>query len=213
MSSPERIEAAAERSGVVREALALACQTHAGQARQTGAGETPFIDHPLAVAERLAAAGRPDEVVAAALLHDTVEHGEVEPAELRERFGAQVAAIVAALTEDAGIESYKERKDELRDRVAAAGGAARDVYAADKLANVAVLREAYGAVGEEVDSRLPVPLERKLRTWERDLEMLAGRPTDGATDGSPGEPLVEQLAAELEALREQRAGLARLGLN
>lgn len=204
MACPERIEAAAERSGVVREALALAYQAHAGQARQTGAGETPFIDHPLAVAERIAATGGPDEVLAAALLHDAVEHGDLTPAQMRERFGAEVAAIVVALTEDAAIESYKERKDELRDRVAAAGGPARDVYAADKLANVVVLREAYDAVGEEVDSRLPVPLERKLRTWERDLEMLAG----GSADGSPG-LLVEALAAELDALREQRARVTR----
>ena len=77
--SSSRIDSKAERSALVRGALSVARRAHAGQFRQTGCDEIPFIDHPLAVAELLAEHGYPDEVLAAGLLHDVAEHAEVEP--------------------------------------------------------------------------------------------------------------------------------------
>lgn len=196
--APARVNAAVERSALVRAALELARRAHAGQVRRTGNGEMPFIEHPLAVAERLAEHGYPDEALAAALLHDTIENSDMELDELRERFGDAVAGLVDALTEDAAIESYKDRKDEHRNRVARAEPPARAIFATDKLVNVEALRGAYAVRGEEVDRELHVPLDTKLRTWELDLEMLAGE--------EPGLDLVKRLAEELEALRRDRAG-------
>lgn len=197
MSFSSRIDSMAERSALVRGALSVARRAHAGQVRQTGSIETPFVEHPLAVAERLAEDGYPDPVLAAALLHDVVEHAEVEPAELRERFGDEVAGLVEALTEDAAIPSYEERKREHRDRVAAAGADARAIFAADKTANVVVLREAYALEGESVDGDLPVPLDLKILIWEFDLEMLFSE--------SPGVVMVDRFADEMVALWGQRA--------
>lgn len=193
-----RLDAATERSSLVRAARSLARQAHAGQIRRTGNGELPFIEHPLAVAELLAEHGCPDEVLAAALLHDVVEKGGMEVGELRERFGDVVASLVDALTEDGAIESYAERKDEHRVRVAGAGHGARAIFAADKLVNMGVLRDAYAVRGEDVDGELRVPLDTKLHTWERDLKMLA--------EQDPALPLVERLADELAGLRRERPG-------
>lgn len=192
-----RIDSAVERSALVRGALSVARRAHAGQLRHTGSEEIPFIDHPLAVAGRLAVDGYPDEVLAAALLHDVVEHAAVEPAELRERFGEQVAGLVATLTEEAAIDPYEDRKHEHRVRVAAARPAARAIFAADKTANVSVLREAYTVEGEDVDADLPVSLDRKILVWEYDLEMLFER--------SPGVALVDRFADEMVGLWGQRA--------
>ncbi|HEX8958790.1 MAG TPA: HD domain-containing protein [Solirubrobacterales bacterium] len=191
------LTAAIERSSVVREALSAARRAHAGQVRSAGNGEMPFIEHPLAVAERLAENGCPDEVLAAALLHDVVEKGGMGLSELRERFGDAVAGLVDALTEDAAIFSYEERKDEHRDRVARAGRQAQAIFAADKLVNVDALRDAYAVRGEAVDRELQVPLDTKLRTWERDLKMLAAEES--------GPPLVSRLADELAGLRRERS--------
>ncbi len=188
---------AIERSRLVREALAEARRAHAGQVRNSGSGETPFIEHPLAVAELLAKSGWPDEVVAAALLHDAIEHGDAQLEELRARFGEPVAGLVAVLTEDASIEPYGQRKDEHRERVARAGREARAVFAADKLVNVRALRDAYELRGEDVDRELRVPIDTQLHTWERDLKMLS--------EAEPSQLLVARLAEELADLRRERS--------
>lgn len=191
-----RIDSAIERSPLVAEALAAVEEVHAGQTRETGGGEIALLDHLTAVAERLAAEGCGEETLAAALLHDAVERAAFEPEQVRERFGPEVAEIVAALTEDPSIEDYEERKEEHRARVAAASPEARAVFAADKTVNVALLRDAYRQRREEVDEHLAVPLDRKIVIWEYDLEMLF--------DELPGS-LADGLAEELVGLWRQRA--------
>lgn len=201
---PSPVDSAAERSGLVREALSAARRAHAGQTRETGCTRIEFIEHPLAVAEWLLDDGHADEVVAAGLLHDVVEHAGVEPADVRERFGREVGLLVAALTEEAGIEDYEERKHEHRVRVAVARPEARAIFAADKVTNVAVLRQAYAVEGEDVDMCLPVSLDRKILIWEFDLEMLFER--------SPGVAMVDRFAKEMIGLWAQRAEEDRASL-
>jgi (p)ppGpp synthase/HD superfamily hydrolase len=195
------IDAATACSALVRSALSVARRAHAGQFRDTGSGVIPFIDHPVSVAERLAENDYPEEVLAAGLLHDVVESGEISLGEVRKRFGDTVAGIVDALSERPTIESYEERKDELRGRVAMAGTDAQAVFAADKLTNVEVLRTAYALEGEEVDAGLEVSLDLKIYIWELDLEMLF--------DESPGVPIVDRLADEMAGLWGERAAEAR----
>jgi len=192
-----RIDSRTERSALVRGALSVARRAHAGQFRQTGCDEIAFIDHLLAVGELLAEHNYPDEVLAAALLHDIAEHAEVAPESLRGRFGDEVVELVEALTEDPTIPDYEERKKEHRERVAAAGPNAQAIFAADKTTNVAVLREAYEILGEGVDEDLPISLDAKILVWEFDLEMLFSN--------SPGTALVEEFAEEMVGLWGQRA--------
>jgi (p)ppGpp synthase/HD superfamily hydrolase len=197
MPFPRRIDSKAERSALVRGALSVARRAHAGQFRQTGCDEIAFIEHLVAVAELLAEHDYPDEIVAAGLLHDIAEHAEVEPPSLRSRFGDEVVELVEALTEDPTIPDYQDRKKEHRERVAAAGPRAQAVFAADKAANVAVLRDAYAIVGERVDEDLAVSLDVKILVWEFDLEMLFA--------SLPEDPLVERFADEMVGLWGQRA--------
>jgi hypothetical protein len=192
-----RIDSRAERSALVRGALSVARRAHAGQFRQTGCDEIAFIDHLLAVGELLAEHNCSDEVVAAGLLHDVTEHAEIRPESLRGRFGEEVVALVEAMTEDQAIPDYEERKKEHRERVEAAGPGAQAIFAADKAANVAVLREAYEILGEAVDEDLPVSLDVKILVWEFDLEMLFANLPEAA--------LVERFAEEMVGLWGQRA--------
>ncbi len=201
MSPAHRIDAAAERSGLVRDALAFARQAHAGEVRNTGSGEIPFLDHPIAVAELLAGEGFGEEVLAAALLHDTIEHADVDPAELRARFGDAVGDLVDAMTESEAIGPYEDRKEEHRDRIAESSPEARAIFTADKTANVEVLRDAYAVEGEEVDAELPVSLDLKIFVWELDLEMLFHH--------APDLPLVDRFADQMARLWGQRAAWAR----
>src|SRR5690348_16112200 len=104
---------------MTRAALSYAEERHAGQRRQ--ADGAPFIEHPVEVAWLLYRAGAPDDVIAAGLLHDTIEKTGADLTELRDRFGAHTAALVAAVSEDPAISAYARRKAALRDQVAAAG--------------------------------------------------------------------------------------------
>ncbi len=171
MSSTSGIDAAVERSELVRNALETARQAHAGQLRR-GSDGRPYIDHPVAVAEILLRHRHREEVLAAGLLHDVVEKSDIGIEEVRERFGDVVGDLVEALTEDESIADYEERKEEHRRRVAAADPAALAIFAADKLTNVAMLREAYSLIGEGVSDELAVSLDLKIYIWEADLEML-----------------------------------------
>ena len=191
MSSTPGIDAAVERSDLVRNALELARQAHAGQLRR-GSDGRPYIEHPVAVAELLIEHRCRDEVVAAALLHDVVEKSETGAAEVRERFGDTVGDLVEALTEDEAIPAYEERKQEHRWRVAEAGPEALAIFAADKLTNVMMLRDAYALIAESVSEELAVSLDLKIYIWEADLEMLF--------DEAPDTGLTKLLADEMVGL-------------
>lgn len=184
------------------DALRYAARLHEGQRRDLDAAS--FIVHPLEVAALLHNSGEPDEVVAAGVLHDVVEDTDATVAELERRYGARVAALVAALTEDESIESYPARKQALRDQVRAAGPEAGAVYAADKVAKVRELRARLACAAQDgrlaqdgrpepVDAhRGPATAQRLEHYWEslRMLEQLI-----------PGRPLVRQLRFELEILQ------------
>jgi (p)ppGpp synthase/HD superfamily hydrolase len=203
MSTASAINVAAERSDLIRTALEMAREAHAGQVRNASGGRS-YIDHPVAVAEHLSAHVADDDTLAAALLHDVVEDSELGLDDIRERCGERVAELVGVLTDDESIEPYDERKREHRERVEAAGPEALAIYVADKLTNVEMLRDAYGEQGEQVGEELKVPLDEKVAVWEADLAMAAAK----ASEGEPAEALAERLAEQLSSLRADRAATA-----
>jgi (p)ppGpp synthase/HD superfamily hydrolase len=162
-------------SDFLRSAYELARTAHHGPAQE---GETE-IDHPVAVAQLLHEAGFDEHVVAAALLHDVVEDTSLDLAEIAERFGPDIAGLVAEMTEDARIESYPERKAEHRSRVTNDRRVAA-IYAADKLATTR------GLQGSE-----DVP-PQKLQHYLRTLGTLC--------KAYPDLPFLGQLREELSGL-------------
>ena len=66
------------------------------------------------------------------------------------------------------------------------------IFAADKLTNVTMLREAYALIGEGVSDELAVPLDLKMYIWEADLEMLF--------EQAAQMPLTDEFADEMVAL-------------
>jgi (p)ppGpp synthase/HD superfamily hydrolase len=198
-SAPPLLVLAVERSPLVARALQVAREAHAGQIRN-GSGGMPYIEHPEAVAALLAEHGFEDEVLAAALLHDVVEDSETTVEQLRGDFGDPVAGLVAVLSDDESIDDYRERKDEHRARVAAAGGPALAIYGADKLTNVGMLRRTYAVQGEAIAEELKVPLDLKLAIWQADLDLLRER--------APELGFLDRLDAELNRFRADRAAAA-----
>ena len=58
--------------------------------RRKDAEQSPYINHPLQVADILATAGAEEDVVVAALLHDTIEDTDTSANEIESAFGATV---------------------------------------------------------------------------------------------------------------------------
>ena len=76
-------------------AFIVAKKAHAGQFRKSG---EEYITHPVAVAAILAEFGLNEDVVIAALLHDTVEDTTYSLSELRKDFGEEIALLVDGVT-------------------------------------------------------------------------------------------------------------------
>lgn len=175
---------------LTRDALEFAGARHAGQRRP--GDNAPFVLHPLEVASLLDRSHYPDYVVAAAVLHDVLEDTDAERADLERRFGAQVADLVAQVSDDPQIADLEERKAATRERVRRAGGNAAVVYAADKISKVRELRALLANGLPDAEAR------PKLERYRAALAML--------DQTIPGSRLVETLRFELEALEQLPPG-------
>jgi GTP pyrophosphokinase len=80
---------------LVQRAYLRAEEAHRSQKRLSG---EPYINHCIAVASILSELKVPSEVVAAGLLHDTVEDTEVTLADIRRDFGDVIASLVDGVT-------------------------------------------------------------------------------------------------------------------
>ncbi|MGD9496829.1 MAG: HD domain-containing protein [Armatimonadota bacterium] len=81
---------------LVRDAWRVAVRAHEGQVRDDGA---TMLEHVLGVARNVrACAGADPELLAAALLHDVVENTPTPLEQIADRFGAQIAGLVDAVT-------------------------------------------------------------------------------------------------------------------
>ncbi len=93
----------------IRSAFELAKNAHGTQKRISG---TPYITHPLAVADIVADMKLDTDSVCAALLHDVVEDTEYTRDDIKEKFGEQVALLVDGVTKLDKIQfSTKEERD------------------------------------------------------------------------------------------------------
>lgn len=96
-------------------AVFFATKAHSGQIRKMA--NTPYILHPMEVANIIATLTNDEDVIIAGLLHDTVEDCDVDPREIKNLFGARVAALVQSESEDKRsdrppADTWMERKEE-----------------------------------------------------------------------------------------------------
>lgn len=122
--------------GLLMKALDFASDKHRDQ-RRKDVNSTPYINHPIDLANVLVNEGGVEDmdVIVAALLHDTVEDTETSFEELEERFGAEIAGIVAEVTDDKHLEKH-ERKQRQVDHAPHMSDEAKLVKLADKISNL-----------------------------------------------------------------------------
>lgn len=132
-------------------AIVFAVRAHAGIERR-GKG-FPYIVHPMEAVEIVATITPDQELLAAAVLHDTVEDTDVTIEQIRAEFGDRVAALVASESEDkdCGVskeESWHARKQAAIDRLARASHDAKMVALGDKLSNMRAIARDYAVQGD-----------------------------------------------------------------
>ncbi len=121
---------------LVIKAANFAAFKHRNQ-RRKDADASPYINHPLALANVLSnEAGIADPVViCAALLHDTIEDTETTPEELQVAFGRAIAAIVMGVTDDKALPKAERKRLQIV-HASTASRRARLVKLADKICNL-----------------------------------------------------------------------------
>jgi len=121
---------------LILDAASFAADKHRMQ-RRKDAEASPYINHPLALARILATEGgvRDPEVIAAALLHDTVEDTETSLEEIKARFGDRVTGIVAEVTDDKALPKAERKRLQVTNAAKKSKGA-KLVKLVDKISNL-----------------------------------------------------------------------------
>src|SRR3954465_11479885 len=117
-------------------ALHFAADKHRDQ-RRKDAEASPYINHPIEVAELLTRVGGVRDLVAlqAAILHDTIEDTHTTPEELEGRFGARGRKVVEEVTDEKTLPKVDRKRLQI-EHAPHLSPEARLVKLADKIANV-----------------------------------------------------------------------------
>ena len=146
-------------------AVRFAAEKHSRQ-RRKDSGATPYINHPIAVAEVLVRiAGVTDlATLQAAILHDTIEDTETTAEELEQHFGRDVRLLVEELTDDKSLPK-EERKRLQVAHASQLSSRAKQIKIADKICNLGDLSP---------NQPSDWPLQRKLDYLDWGVRVVAG---------------------------------------
>ena len=128
----------------IHRAYEMAAEAHASQKRQSG---EPYINHCVAVASILAEMRMPAEVVAAGLLHDTVEDTPVKLDDINKKFGATVANLVDGVTKLESLPRVSQRDQGKRD---GAGSMAEQDSGRKRQITIEAMRKTFLAMNDDV---------------------------------------------------------------
>lgn len=139
---------------VFEKALLFATEKHSGQIRKMA--NTPYILHPVEVASIVGTMTDDREILAAAVLHDTVEDTDTTLEEIRENFGKRVALLVMTETENKRpdrpeAETWEIRKEEtliMLEHTKDIG--VKMMWLGDKLSNIRSFAREYRRRGDEM---------------------------------------------------------------
>jgi (p)ppGpp synthase/HD superfamily hydrolase len=148
------------------EAVQYAAEKHGTQTRK--ASDVPYLGHLLSVAGLVIEADGTETQAIAALLHDAAEDqgGEETLAEIREKFGADVARIVDECSDtfETPKPPWRQRKESYIRHLADASDDAILVSLADKLDNARAMLRDFRAHGDELWQRFTVQ-DPQLHLW------------------------------------------------
>lgn len=121
---------------LVLRSLRFSASKHKDQRRKDREA-SPYINHPIEVAELLHTVGEVCDVptLVAALLHDTIEDTKASPDEIRELCGQQVLSLVLEVTDDKSLPKAERKRLQI-ETAHKKSTAAKQIKLADKICNV-----------------------------------------------------------------------------
>ncbi|MBI3673710.1 MAG: bifunctional (p)ppGpp synthetase/guanosine-3',5'-bis(diphosphate) 3'-pyrophosphohydrolase, partial [Rhizobiales bacterium] len=206
---------------LLNRAYVYAMKAHGNQKRASGEA---YFNHPLEVAAILTEMKLDDATIAAALLHDTVEDTEATSAEIEEKFGKEIAALVDGLTKIAKLDLVTKeatQAENLRKLLLAMSKDVRVllVKLADRLHNMRTLHhvkpEKRARIAQEtMEIYAPLAGRMGMQTVRDELEDIAFRVLNPEANRIITERLEKLHAESGDILREiEQALVAKLGEN
>lgn len=145
-------------------AMRFAAGKHSEQRRKDGL--TPYINHPIEVAEHLYRVGNvtDEAILIAAILHDTIEDTDTTEQEIRDAFGEQVASLVIECTDDKSLQKAERKRLQIVHAPHKSPGA-KQIKIADKTSNLRSMLES---------PPRDWPYSRRLEYFKWAAEVVAG---------------------------------------
>ncbi|KAA8501421.1 bifunctional (p)ppGpp synthetase/guanosine-3',5'-bis(diphosphate) 3'-pyrophosphohydrolase [Mediterraneibacter catenae] len=152
---------------MIDDAMDFATKAHEGQFRK--GTRRPYIVHPIEVADIVSTMTKDEEVICAAVLHDTIEDcSGITWDILKLRFGGRVADMVAQESEDKSL-SWEERKGATIKRLRTAPIEVQMIGLADKLSNMRDIDRDYPVLGDELWGRFRMQSKSALAWYYKGI--------------------------------------------
>lgn len=178
---------------IINQAIQFAAIKHADQLRKSTA--IPYISHPFAVAMLLQEAGHRAEVVAAGMLHDTLEDTSATAEEVSSLFGTEVLRLVEAASEPNKSLRWEERKRHTMSLLAQRADDELAIIIADKLHNLQSIRRDIELDGDKIWGRFNRGKEQQAWYYKGIVQAVKNR--------TEQVPLIVDLERELVLVFEQ----------
>jgi len=159
-----------KKNSLIDSAIEVAAKAHGNQVRK--GTDIPYITHPFAVGILLSQANCSDTVIAAGILHDTVEDTAITLEFIRENFGEKVASIVKGCSESDKSLPWEERKNHTIETLKTAPMEVRLVVCADKLHNIRTMASDYNKNGDDIWKRFKRGKEKQEWYYRNLIESL-----------------------------------------
>ncbi|MFC5540575.1 HD domain-containing protein [Ureibacillus suwonensis] len=136
---------------IVDKAIVFAAKVHRNQVRK--GTDIPYITHPFAVGMLLQRANCSEEVIAAGILHDTLEDTDTTFEELKDEFGLRIAILVQSASEQDKSLPWEVRKQHTIEHIKDASLEELQVIVADKLHNLQTIHKDLDVMGDAIWQR------------------------------------------------------------
>lgn len=181
----------------IKDAINFAIKTHELDQKQKRKGkDIPYITHPLTVGLILASVVANEDLIAAGLLHDTIEdcaeNNLVTKEIITNKFGENVAQLVLSVTEQDKSLTWEERRAEAVEHIKNFSNDSIMLKSADIISNVSEIKDDFDKEGNNIFERFFVSKEKTLEAYKKVANELLAK--------WPESPLIGDLKTILEKI-------------
>ena len=167
-----------KRSELISEAINFATKAHGKQKRK--GSDTPYMIHPLRVALTLTELTNDDEIIAAGILHDTLEDTDAKEYGIKSAFGERVLTLVKGASEPNHFDDdWEDRKWHTIKFLKTAPLDIVQITFVDKLDNLISIRDDLLEIGEDTWGKFHRGRRKQKWYYENLKEVFIKRVSDG----------------------------------